>query len=86
MSAEPLTKAEKAWLKKLQDVMNECPSKRISAYTIGDSNISFYDNRYDLKIDEIQNKSNTDFGPACDHLGAYLGLVFTPFPVHSTAG
>ena len=88
MKEKPLTKAEKAWLKKLQDVMNECPSNRLAAYTIGDRELSFYDSSFDDEICDLQNEfgGSKDFGPCCIELGAYFCAVDTPFNITSAAG
>ena len=43
-----LTAAERKWIKKLQKVIDECPSERLGFYTIGDNNICMYDaEKYD---------------------------------------
>lgn len=48
-----LTKQEKAWVKKLNKLLAECPSDRIGFATIGDSDVFMFDlTRYD----EISSK------------------------------
>ncbi|WP_445769002.1 hypothetical protein [Rheinheimera sp.] len=86
MAAKPLTAAEKAWLKKLQAVFDECPSARLSAYTVGDPFLSIYDKTLDAKIYAHQDKNGCEFDNAVDALGAGLAMISTPFPIHSTAG
>ena len=39
----PLTEEERAWVVKLEKVLNEMPTSRMRSYTIGDSNLTFYD-------------------------------------------
>jgi hypothetical protein len=89
MKAKSLTKAEKDWLKKLQNVMDECPSNRLAAYTIGDRELNFYDSRFDDQITYLQNSNRgvaRDFGPCCEQLGVYFCAIRTPFCVTSAAG
>ena len=82
-----LTKSEKAWIEKLQAVLNECPSQRLGFYTIGDANVSIYDRNKEDKIYQLtDNEIVKDFGPAVDKCNAYLGEIIFPFSVHSTAG
>ncbi len=87
MAAKPLTKAEKLWLKKLQEVFNECPSSRLGAYTIGDPDLSIYDRSMESEIyQHMDNCKTGEFGNAVVALGAELGVINTPFQVHSVAG
>ncbi|MFK4136743.1 hypothetical protein ACI2KR_31420 [Pseudomonas luteola] len=79
-----LTKAEAAWVKRLQEVLNECPSDRIGAYTIGDCNIELYDRSKDQEIAEAQG--NKEFCVAVQNLDAGMGTLSFPFQVHSTSG
>ncbi|MGP9633744.1 hypothetical protein ACT3R7_11825 [Halomonas sp. AOP43-A1-21] len=83
-----LTKAEAAWVKKWQAVMDECPSKRIQAFTVGDDELHLFDGS---KEDAIQAALDgrggpSDFCQAVAHEDAELGQIRFPFPVHSTAG
>ena len=83
-----LTKKEQAWMNKLQKVIDECPSKRIGFYTIGDSDLVAFDA---TKMDKITNHLDSrrcgDFGPSVSAVGAGFdeSLVFNN-PVESTAG
>jgi len=83
-----LNKKEKAWLKKLQRILDECPTSRIGFYTIGDRSVSLFDVS---KLEEIgyeMDRGNApDFGPAVDRVGAGFDedIVF-PNPVESTSG
>lgn len=79
---QPLTEAEKKWIAKVEKVLAECPSKRFSAFTIGDNNITLYDSSFDDEVDAM----NTDTGRAVHQLGCALGNVFFPFNIQSTAG
>jgi hypothetical protein len=86
LNKKPLNKAERDWLLKLQAVLDECPSSRIGAYTIGDPMISIYDTRFESQINELTSSGNKDFCSAVAEVGAELGTLKTPFAVHSTAG
>lgn len=85
---KPLTAAEKKWIAKLEDLLAECPSKRIGAFTIGDDSIMLYDRSFDGEIDKLQDwrGGGCDFAIAVDSLECNLGSVQFPFTVHSTAG
>ncbi|MCX8795875.1 hypothetical protein [Vibrio parahaemolyticus] len=83
-----LTAAEKKWLKKVQAVLNECPSDRIAFYTIGDRDIQAFNfDQYDEITDYQNNRSNADFCVAVDSCDASFGekLTFNN-PVESTSG
>lgn len=88
MKRSTMTAAEKKWVARLQAVINECPSKRIQAYTIGDNGINLYDGSKDKQMQAYMDAS---YGRA-DHCGAVqefkadLVSVNFPFPIHSTAG
>lgn len=86
MAVKPLTAAEKAWLKNLQAVFDECPSNRLGAFTIGDPYLSIYDRSMDKEINEHLDNNTGDFCNSVDALGAGFMTINTPFPVLSTAG
>ena len=46
-----LTKEERAWVKKVNKVLSECPSNRLSFYAMGDPSISIIDNEFTDAID-----------------------------------
>ena len=48
-----LTKAEKSWVKKLNKVLSECPSNRLSFYAMGDPDISIVDGDHTEEIDAV---------------------------------
>ena len=82
-----LTKIEDAWLKKVQKLINECPSSRLGFYTIGDRQIKIYDKRKDAEIDVLMTgRHNMDWCQAVDRLDIHLGRINFPSNVHSTAG
>ncbi len=83
---KPLTKAERDWLSKLQSVLDECPSDRLGAYTIGDPYIQIYDARFEYQINDQLSSGNVDFCSAVFKMEAELITVRMPFCVHSTAG
>lgn len=84
MSAKPLTKAEKAWLVKLQKVFDECPSSRLAAYATGDNELNIYDSGFDLAVRDLQDEKGLEFGAACDELEANLHRIKTTFAVSAT--
>ncbi len=87
MDIEPLNKAETAWLKKLQKLLNECPSSRFASYTTGDSSVTVYDVSVDSS--EAANNlamNNDDWCHLVSDFGAELFSLKFPFAVHSTAG
>ena len=76
-----LTPEETKWIKKLQKVMNECPSDRLGFYTTGDTTVSVYDSSDEASFDE-----SVDFPMAVDKADAYLGSVDFPANVIATVG
>lgn len=82
-----LTKQEKAWVKKLNKLLAECPSDRIGFATIGDSDVFMFDlTRYD-EICRKLDRGGWDFMPAAQHIGAKFDEVLTfPASVESTSG
>lgn len=82
-----LTKAEKAWVEKLQAVIDKCPSKRLAAYTIGDADITLYDGSRQAQILAIQDANpDMELGDAVEHDHAKLAKLRFPFQIHSVAG
>jgi hypothetical protein len=79
-----LTKAEADWIKRVQAVLDDCPSDRIGAFTIGDNCVTLYDRSIDRAIEEAQG--DKDFCAAVESLGAEMGALNFPFQVHSTSG
>ncbi len=80
-NAKKLTKKEADWLKKLEKVFQECPSKRIGLYTIGDSTLFAYDNN---KVDLCKD------GDLCDgnalSAGISLGNISTKILIDGVSG
>ncbi|MEM7975230.1 hypothetical protein Q4R45_19680 [Morganella morganii subsp. sibonii] len=73
-----LTKEEIKWVEKVQKALNECPSKRIGFFTIGDSDLTLYDN---TKMDEIMSyfdAGKLEYGGSVEKADALFGrsLVF----------
>ena len=66
-----LNTKEKAWLKKVQKVLKECPSERIGFYTIGDNDINAFDvNKLGEVFECMDSGGASDFGPAAIKVGA----------------
>lgn len=82
-----LTREEKSWLKRLQKVMDECPSPdRIGFYTVGDPDVSLYDRSLQEEINNRLDRGE-DFGGACEYEDAgFNASIRFPSNVHSTAG
>lgn len=83
---KPLTKQEAAWVKKLQKVLDECPSERLGFYTIGDPTMWVYDKSLDKEIAEHQEKRDGEFSTSVIAVGADLTMIEFPSNVHSVAG
>ncbi|WP_028113428.1 hypothetical protein [Ferrimonas kyonanensis] len=82
-----LTKAEAAWLKKVQKVLNECPSQRLGFFTIGDDSLMLYDKGREGEINQWMDRHPQDFPVAVEQLDADFGESLTfPTDVHSVAG
>lgn len=81
MAAKPLTKAEREWVNKLQDVLNQCPSNRLGGYLSGGFDLSLFDTSYEKEIDEMQTRKNCLIGVAVSELGANLGQLDLPFVI-----
>ena len=48
----PLTAEEKAWFKKLQKLLKECPSTRLDALALGETELIIYDDQALQKWEE----------------------------------
>lgn len=81
-----LTKEEKAWVKKMQALLDKCPSDRLGFYTIGDCDVTIFNNDHYDDIIDAQDTNNEDFGPAVDRFDAHLGSLNFPSNVESVAG
>lgn len=79
-----LTKDEAAWVKKVQTLLNKCPSKRLGFYTVGDADVMIYDKSKD--VDRINGLQDRDFCHTVQDLDAGLGRIVFHSNVHSTAG
>lgn len=87
MKASRLTKAEEKWIERVQALLDDCPSKRLAAYTIGDNCITIYDGSKEAVINAaMDSNSDTDHCNAVDDCDAGLTSLRFPFLVHSTAG
>ncbi|RKR64004.1 hypothetical protein C7387_0681 [Yokenella regensburgei] len=82
-----LTKEEKAWVKKLNALLANCPSNRIAFATIGDCDVTLFDvARYNDICDEVDT-NGSEFIPAAERIGAAFPEVLSfPNQVESTAG
>ncbi|PWC21497.1 hypothetical protein EH206_09660 [Brenneria nigrifluens DSM 30175 = ATCC 13028] len=82
-----LSKEERAWVKKVNDLLAKCPSKRLGFYTIGDAYVEIYDRTLEDEInDQMDSGKAGDFCIAVQHVDAALGTLNFPAAVHSTAG
>ncbi len=75
---EPLTKAEKAWLRRLERVFAECPSTRLGLYTIGDADLTVFDDAASVAhgLDIHDNRAEEN--------GIRLGAIRTRVPIAAT--
>lgn len=78
-----MTKEERSWLRKMQNLLDKCPS-HFSFNTVGDCNLTVFDNR---KLDEIDAFYNagSEFCGAIDAADAFIEDLIFPNNVHSTA-
>lgn len=79
-TAPPLTPEERAWLRRVNKVLQECPSTRLAAATMGDSYLVFYD-----KDAEVLSVNDGDLIPHLRQQGLVLADVHTSFRIDSTA-
>lgn len=82
-----LTKEEKAWVKKLNKILADCPSDRLAFATTGDCSVTIFNRpQYDAICDE-QDRNGGEFISAAQRIGALFDerLDF-PNQVESTAG
>ncbi|ECC3629195.1 hypothetical protein JJH17_002494 [Salmonella enterica subsp. enterica serovar Weltevreden] len=87
MAKAKLTPAEKAWVKKLNKLLAECPSDRIAFATTGDCDVSLFDvTLYDDIFNEVESRGG-EFIPSAGRIGALFDEVLTfPNQVESTTG
>lgn len=86
-TTKPLTKAERSWLEEVQAVLDRCPSKRLAFATIGDCDVTVYDQTRVDEISKMLDRGSWDFIPAANSLGAVFDVSLNfPAPVESTAG
>ena len=81
-----LTPEEAKWLKRLQKVLNECPSDRIGFYTTGDPCLAVYDRTKEQQINEAHDEHGVEFCGAVAMMDADFTTLDFPAHVHSTAG
>lgn len=86
MKTQPLNNAEKAWLKKLEDVLMNPPSERIGFYTIGDADLSVYDRARDDEILAHCDDRNCDYGDAVRALEAEFTFIRSACQIHAVRG
>ena len=78
-----ITQQEKAWLAKVQKLLDQCPSKRIGFYATGDCSVGVYDSSRDAEINDNQDEQGGEFCNAVDRVGARLGNLDFPGQVAS---
>lgn len=87
MPCEPLTEAERKWLKDVQRVLNRCPSTRLGFYTIGDREITVIDQDETNSFEELNGWGDkADYCTLVNKAETRLGELDFPNNVHSTAG
>lgn len=86
MGSKKLTPAESKWIKQLQELVANCPSKRMGAYTTGDAEIAIYDKPV---FDTYRADNNSDMRDDVhihEQLGTVLARVQMPFNVEGVCG
>lgn len=84
---KPLTKAEKAWLDKLQAVLSECPSSRLGFTTVGDCSVRVYDCTRHIEAAEDLDRNGGEYDTAIERIGAMFPVALEfPRPVEGVAG
>jgi hypothetical protein len=83
-----LTKEEKSWLRKVQNLLDECPSDRIGFFTTGDKDVSVYDCSRKQEIDELELASEHcyEYCQCISEVGADLGSLTFPNQVLNLPG
>lgn len=82
-----LTKQEKAWVKKLNKILAECPSNRLAFATTGGCDVSIFNEPQYYAICDEQEKNGGEFISAASRIGALFDEVLSfPNQVESTAG
>ena len=88
-----LTKKEDAWLERFRKTMAAAPdslSRKISAYSTGDNNITIYDiQKYDSYFEENPISHTSDSRDQCTLVNdseSELEVIYFPFLIESTAG
>lgn len=80
-----LTKAEAAWIAKIQKLLDSPPSDRLGFYTTGDPEVTIYDRSLEDDIN-AEHDAGGEFCNAVDSCDARLGELRFPAQVHSTSG
>jgi hypothetical protein len=86
MAAKKLTKAEKVWLSRLEDLMSDVPTKRLACYTIGDNDLMFYDQNVSEAWERENPREQIDATELHRRAGSALGSVSGRFRIDSCAG
>jgi hypothetical protein len=81
-----LTKEEKSWLLKVQNLLNKCPSDRIGFFTTGDTAVTVYDCSRTKEIDEFDLTNSTEYCQCISDVGAHLGRLIFPNQVLNLPG
>jgi len=80
------TKEEKAWMKKVENLLMNPPTERLGFYTTGDADLTVYDKTHDPEIDLMQRVEEEDFCVCVERFGAEIGVIRSASNIHSTAG
>lgn len=89
MPIKKLTKAERDWVEQFKDLMAACPSKRLGAYTTGDSDITIYDKpAFDAHRRDVEERVRDVPDDVTLHaqIGSVLDVIHMPFQVDGIAG
>lgn len=81
-----LTKEERDWLDKFQELMNNCPSNRFGAYTVGDPCITIYDSNIFKEYMNNNSDDQRDDVNIHTELNDELMTITTPFNIDGVCG
>ena len=81
-----MTKEERAWVRKIQKLLDNPPSDRLGFYAIGDADVGIYDLDKSSDIDRKVNEEGVDLPYCVTYFDADLGNLEFPSLVHSAAG
>lgn len=83
LTVPPLTAAEAEWLRRLNRLLQSCPSDRLACATVGDHWLAFFDAK--AEGGRWIGDNDGDFVAYCTRKGLALARVYSTFEIGSTA-